>query len=912
MIVPLIFESEEYIKQKPAYLWVFYKFSRFCLEADSPIIATEEYFELPSYYQKQKHPAVNVMDYYGINDETFSNLKKYIISQEEKSKILEQYNTNLEAWIALLKERNEKLEEVLERAIDVLESQYEKIEALMVWTYLPSIAHVAQKHHIPIINQEGSAIRQPFYNRLLNYFQFQNKYDMTQIKESYLKFSQANELLLLSRKELFALLVDEKKLVYLNYLDSPATFDIGYGLGVATDCFSKVYSHWSQQEVLEKLSHLADPKQILIRPHPKEPVDLSNWGFACDDSSSSFEWILKCKCVVADLSNVSFEAAFLGRTVLSLSNRMPASFGEESSFSFLEEEVMSLKKLNFLLFAWFTPEELTQEVDYIKWRLGNPSPIEIYQKNLNYILHDFNMDYQELLRLEPKQRLSYILEKRKVGSCVDLKEKVIYKLRRNFSMKDINSYGMTSYDYRKLILELDKQISFLEEEKKEKENKISELEGKVKDYQNEINKILQSHSWKITKPLRSVSHLLHKQEENRAQEMVVEKPSIVLEKTTDYHDLPVYTSHYQEDQDFSNYKTDIKTLAFYLPQFHTFKENDAWWGKGFTEWTNTKKAEARFEGHYQPRTPHKDFGYYTLDNINTIKKQVALAKKHGLYGFCFYYYWFSGKRLMEKPVDLYLKEKSIDFPFCFCWANENWTRAWDGLKDNILIEQKYRKDDPKQFIKDLKRYFLDSRYIRIDGKPLLLIYNPTEIPNFKETVALWRKTALEEGIGDLYLLSKCDLADNRYQYCEYVDGEFDFPPQGIGHSATKISGLPSEKIFNYEKIVDDIEHLYQEHFPLKPFYYTCTMGWDNSSRRKEGYTIYYNYSLEAFYKWLRIIIKETRRRNKEEKRFMFVNAWNEWAEGTYLEPDEKYGYANINTLSKAIFDLPLHDEFGKE
>ena len=380
------------------------------------------------------------------------------------------------------------------------------------------------------------------------------------------------------------------------------------------------------------------------------------------------------------------------------------------------------------------------------------------------------------------------------------------------------------------------------------------------------------------------------------------------EYKNDYTNYPAYVCEYQDDYDFSNYTTDIKTLAFYLPQYHTFKENDEWWGKGFTEWTNTKKSLPRFENHYQPRTPHKDIGYYSLDNIDTIKKQVQLAKKHGIYGFCFFYYWFSGKRLIEKPVDFLLEHTVVDFPFCLCWANENWTRTWDGSEHSVLIKQDYTKDDQINFIKDIKKYIIDNRYIKIDNKPVIMIYNPTQIPDFEKLIENWRKCAIDEGIGEIYIMSKCDLANTEYKYTKYVDAEFDFPPQGIGHKETKITGLPSEKIFNYKRIVDDIEHLYREHFPLKTFYHTCTMGWDNSARRKDNYTVYYNYSLDSYYKWLRVIIEETRRRNNPDKRFIFVNAWNEWAEGTYLEPDEKYGYANINTLSKAIFDLPLENK----
>ena len=232
--------------------------------------------------------------------------------------------------------------------------------------------------------------------------------------------------------------------------------------------------------------------------------------------------------------------------------------------------------------------------------------------------------------------------------------------------------------------------------------------------------------------------------------------------------------------------------------------------------------------------------------------------------------------------------------------------------NKVNAYEDYKKADYKNFIKDIKKYLLDERYIKIDDKPVIMVYNPDAIPDFKELVTKWRKYAREEGIGELYIISKNKFASTDYKYSEFIDASFDFPPHGVGHDAAKITGLSSFRVFNYEKIVDDIGHLYKNHFPLKPFYYTVTMGWDNSARRKEGYTIYYNYSLKSFYKWLRMIIDETRRRNDIDHRFMFVNAWNEWAEGTYLEPDEKYGYANINTLSKAICDLPFDDKKCKK
>ena len=162
-----------------------------------------------------------------------------------------------------------------------------------------------------------------------------------------------------------------------------------------------------------------------------------------------------------------------------------------------------------------------------------------------------------------------------------------------------------------------------------------------------------------------------------------------------------YDSWYEDDGDYSNYCSDVKPIAFYLPQFHTFKENDEWWGKGFTEWTNTRKSRPRFPSHYQPREPHPDIGYYDLSDWRVIARQAELAKRHGIYGFCFYNYWFSGKRLMEKPVDLLLAHPEIDIHFCLCWANENWTRRWDGNDDEVLICQNY-ENDSVQYIADLK------------------------------------------------------------------------------------------------------------------------------------------------------------------------------------------------------------------
>lgn len=373
-----------------------------------------------------------------------------------------------------------------------------------------------------------------------------------------------------------------------------------------------------------------------------------------------------------------------------------------------------------------------------------------------------------------------------------------------------------------------------------------------------------------------------------------------------------YDSNYQANIDFSGYKTDLKPICFYLPQFHTFKENDEWWGRGFTEWTNTRKAYPRYKNHYQPREPHDDIGYYTLDNPEIIKKQAKLAKEHGIYGFCFYYYWFSGKRLMEKPLDIFIENKDIDINFCICWANENWTRTWDGAEQNVLIKQEYSEKDKFEFVKDCIKYIRDERYIKIDGKPLIIVYNPQQIKDRNDLFHTWREEFRNAGIGEV-LIWICQLRGataHALKIEDIVDGEVEFPPH-----MSRIKGLDVESfnfkkevmpkdLFDYKNVSSGyVNKTYKTNLPV---YKTVTLGWDNSARRKHYWVQYVNYSLKYFYNWVVEVKKYTNKALLDEKIF-FINAWNEWAEGTYLEPDKLTGYANINTFSKALCNIPINN-----
>lgn len=477
--------------------------------------------------------------------------------------------------------------------------------------------------------------------------------------------------------------------------------------------------------------------------------------------------------------------------------------------------------------------------------------------------------------------------------------------------------------------------------------RIQELESEVAERDARICSMEKTISWRITLPIRKLGQLWDKCVESvlpihllarglhflrkegigstfrrvswylgrsEGEEKLFGEDDEAEIKTDEY---VVYDSKYEDNVDFSKYSTDVKPITFFLPQFHTFPENDKWWGKGFTEWVNTRKAVPKFEGHYQPRTPHEDIGYYDLSQFETLKKQITLAKQHGIYAFCFYYYWFSGHKLMEKPIRMLYEHPEIDMNYCLCWANENFTRAWDGKNKEVIMRQKYQKEDAYNFICDIKEYCMDTRYVRVDGKPVVIVYNPGQIPDAKDVFDSWRKYAIEQGIGEIQIWT-CQTANNtaeRLGILDAIDAEVEFPPHNMWWDNITVNDLElgrySAGIFNYHKLVKGAINAIRQQRGVdmaKPLYRGCMMGWDNAARRENGWTTYIAYSLKDFYRWISEICNDTRQRNLEDNRYFFVNAWNEWAEGTYLEPDEKYGYANINTLSRAIYDIGIEDD----
>ena len=347
-------------------------------------------------------------------------------------------------------------------------------------------------------------------------------------------------------------------------------------------------------------------------------------------------------------------------------------------------------------------------------------------------------------------------------------------------------------------------------------------------------------------------------------------------------------------------KCPVKTIAFYLPQFHPIPENDEWWGKGFTEWTNVTKAQPLFEGHYQPHLP-LDLGFYDLRNPKTMEQQVEMAKSFGIQGFCFYNYWFDGKRLLEKPLDMFLQHPEWDINFCLCWANENWTRQWDGMNDQVLIAQNHSPEDDIGFIKDITKYIDDPRYITIHGKPLLVIYRPQLFPNIKVSVKRWRKFYKDNYNKELYLtmvqtFGKFD--PNEFDF----DAAIEFPPHNV--SPKKITS--DFKLTNFTgKIFDTRSIIKNARNKLKKADYEIFRGvmlnWDNTARKGLMGNIYLHNTPSVYESWLSEAFNDTlKHKTDDSKKLVFINAWNEWAEGTHLEPDQKYGYSYLNATKRSI------------
>lgn len=412
----------------------------------------------------------------------------------------------------------------------------------------------------------------------------------------------------------------------------------------------------------------------------------------------------------------------------------------------------------------------------------------------------------------------------------------------------------------------------------------------------------------------------------------------------------------------------VKVVALYFPQFHRIPENDAWWGEGFTDWVNVRKAEPQFPGHYQPRVPQGG-NYYDQSRLETILWQVELAKSHGVHGFCHYHYWFEGRQLLETPTNLMLDHPEIDFPFCLAWANETWSRRWDGRDHHILLQQTHHAD-PEMWEKHfqyLLRAWRDPRAIRIDGRPVFMIYRPHFIESLGDMLRFWRRRAAESGLPGLFFVAIKQFEYPKPELLQHFDGSMHFQPfealaspdfkplppvapdgpreiaeasdvaaapqypdpgwlkqqwkklpfwfrsgihnlrWGAFHFLTRIpmriyralseatqdriravryKWFPALVIWDYDSMWNQIIKVEQD-FGLTTFP-GAFVDWDNTPRYVRRARLFKGASPERFRYWFSKLVAATATRPPRE-RIIFVNAWNEWAEGTYLEPDERYG-----------------------
>jgi hypothetical protein len=360
----------------------------------------------------------------------------------------------------------------------------------------------------------------------------------------------------------------------------------------------------------------------------------------------------------------------------------------------------------------------------------------------------------------------------------------------------------------------------------------------------------------------------------------------------------------------------MKIIAWYLPQFHRIPENDKWWGDGFTEWTYVKKSTPLFKGHNQPRVPLND-NYYNLVNIDTLKWQTEIAKEYGIYGFCFYHYWFKGKKLLEKPIELFIQNDELESPFCLSWANVPWTRTWYDEEKTVLMPQDYGDEkDWKEHFDYLLQMFNDERYIKIDNKPVFLIYNSSEIEQCNEMMRFWTKLAKKNGFPGIYFINTLTSFPLGKKDLDF-DAQVQFEPGfTLRHEMNKIWRIKrkivvaSRRIFRKYGIYNSVENLfdYDKFYKLIlrskknntkiKTYLSVFPDWDNTPRRGFASSIYLNSTPEKFEKFLTEQIKNSKKYYNSD--ILFINAWNEWGESAYLEPDKRYEFKYLEAVKNAL------------
>lgn len=370
-----------------------------------------------------------------------------------------------------------------------------------------------------------------------------------------------------------------------------------------------------------------------------------------------------------------------------------------------------------------------------------------------------------------------------------------------------------------------------------------------------------------------------------------------------------------------------KVIAIYFPQLHAIPENDEWWGKGFTDWENVKTATPQYHGHNQPRVPLGG-RYYDQSQLETLRGQIDLAKRHGLYGFCHYHYWFDGKQLLETPTNLFMENRELDFPFCLSWANETWSRRWDGRDHHVLIRQTHppTRESWKRHYDYLIKAWTDPRAIKVDGKPVFVIYRPQRIDKIDQMLEYWRELAMRDGLPGLYFIFQKQYELPSRDCLNSFDGVFQFQPfeainspahdrNSIRHSGLYklVRSLPEHyqdllrglrARFVKELTFHSYDAAWQQIVAIRPEPGLATfpgafVDWDNTARYKHRATVFRGASPEKFREWFARLVDTMPQRNLPED-FIFFNAWNEWSEAAYLEPDERYGYQYLEIVKNVL------------
>jgi O-antigen biosynthesis protein len=470
---------------------------------------------------------------------------------------------------------------------------------------------------------------------------------------------------------------------------------------------------------------------------------------------------------------------------------------------------------------------------------------------------------------------------------------------------------------------------------------LGRIDAARRGLEDHMRIIERSHSWKLTAPLRASRRLLARttalarrianRPPNTAppESPAVDQPAIgaghadpppssgrsipesadVPEEKTESGPGTESPIAYVPLATIPGVDTAIKAIAFYLPQFHPIPENDEWWGPGFTEWQNVVRGRPQFPGHYQPHLPG-ELGFYDLRLIEVQRRQIELARTYGLHGFCYHHYWFGGTRLLRRPLDQLLANPDLDFPFCLCWANENWTRRWDGLEDELLIAQRHSPEDDLAFLRDIEPALRDPRYIRIDGRPLLVVYRPALLPGARATANRWREHCRSAGLPDLYLMSAqaFDRTDPREIG---FDAALEFAPNNM--DAPKITSLVPQRHPEFSGVIYDYVYLVERSRRYTPpdgypIFRCVAPMWDNEARRPGRGAVFAGSTPERYREWLENACRYTLDHIRADAPLVFINAWNEWAEGAHLEPDRAHGYAYLQATADALGTFPAPRE----